>query len=473
MPFAFSVLGSTTFGQEFFKPVVTPVTTQPLIVPIDNNYGSPTLTRWEYVYPPVFAQVGTPTYFIMSGSEPISTTASLMMIFTAPNGTVSSTHQVEVGKDDLAQSTGRYIGGTFAIGFVPAGFIDQPGVWKIELVVDLIKLSAVEFFTVRGTLPPPVFSGLWANATPPTAGTSVVSVAANNSLSKLVVCALNALLLSDNSGQTWYAAPGWNASINPFKCASSSDGNTIAVIDLTTNNVYLTTNRGVTFTTINVPTAFHFLTLTISGDGSKIAVGERQNVTNNFVWVSISRGAFASKPAFGHAASPFRWAALKYSRDGSTLYAHSLSGSNTFMVSTNDGATASSVYPTGHSVFQGFIDFAVSANGSTVIGSGGGPLARTTNYGATWTDIAPTPDGVTFGNGGMACSDDGLTVYYTSFNPNPMFRSADGGLTWTAQAPLPPSNTNWFSVNSVCCSADGLKAAAIDSTVVLWVTPPP
>jgi Tol biopolymer transport system component len=199
----------------------------------------------------------------------------------------------------------------------------------------------------------------------------------------------------------------------------------------------------------------------MSGSGTKIVVGTLAG--GGVVYISVDTGtSFPSKAAFGTG----EWQDVKYSRDGSTVYAAAdrFASIGALMKSTDDGATAADVTPNGGA--NAVSSVCCSADGSYVVaGTTDGHIWTSSNAGGAWTDRGANPDASGFGAQLLVCSDDGQTVLFSGGNNDNAYKSVNGGAIWTSQTPTCMSNP----IGSI--SADGSKMAFSDwsASTGFWV----
>jgi len=266
--------------------------------------------------------------------------------------------------------------------------------------------------------------------------------------------------LSLNEGSTFTGTDPAYMGAGPGLGGSSSNGQVLAYIGGNSGGtvydfIRLSTDGGSSWSTTSiVGTTGGLYPFGMAGSGTKMVAAD----VGGGIYISTDTGSsFAIKAPFGIA----NWLDVKYSRDGSTIYAAAtdVSTIGSLMKSTDDGTSAADVNPeAGNNVTA----VCCSADGSYVVCA----LASTNVYtssngGSNWTMHTNGPDGKICS--ALACSDDGQTVLFSSIPGSTLWLSTDGGANWTAQSPM------IFDATSMSMSADGTKRAVTVPGDVLWV----
>jgi hypothetical protein len=188
---------------------------------------------------------------------------------------------------------------------------------------------------------------------------------------------------------------------------------------------WISTDRGNSWTELNsngLPSAnYQQGSVASSYDGNLLVA-----VANNSdVYISTNRGV-----TWTLSVSYTSVTGLEISADGSTIYVSPNSG---VYVSTNSGAT----WNAGTGISGAFRGVSCSSNGVIAYVYSGTQLWKTIDSGATWTQNT-TIDALVDANS-LVCSDDGLFVGVIDEPswPNANYnRSFDGGVTWTTSSPF-------------------------------------
>jgi photosystem II stability/assembly factor-like uncharacterized protein len=251
---------------------------------------------------------------------------------------------------------------------------------------------------------------------------------------------------STDSGATWARLTGAGlplgglAAWNQVACSSNGASVVAIVGSVAQGYIYVSHDGGDTWSAATAPGKQTWAIGTISGDGTKIAVFSTPfsysgaPSDDGLVHVSTDGGTTwttATLTAANDINSPTN--AVKYSRDGSHLYA-AVGNTSGIWVSTDDGATWTQRPFT---IPAGAIYVSCSTDGSTVIAAGGGASYSyiSTDFGATWTRQDTLG---AIGWVGVGASGDGSVMAATQFGGN-LFTYASG--TWTQQNGL-TSNQN-------------------------------
>lgn len=268
--------------------------------------------------------------------------------------------------------------------------------------------------------------------------------------------------LSSNEGATFVSIDtSFTARAGGFG-VSSSDGQILAYVvteadGMTVDIVRVSSNMGSSWSATTVTGSNPLLAISMSGSGVKIIIGT--NNAGGSVYISTDAGtSYAPKAAFGTA----NWTDVKYSRNGSTVYAAGISGPSigSLMRSTNDGISASDVTPSATAVVR----VCCSSDGSYIVASDqDGHIWTSNNSGGSWTDRGLGPDSFVGAAGSLSCSDDGQVVLFGSGSNAHAFKSTDGGVTWVSATPTSAGNP------FCAVSADGSKLAFSDAGNTLWV----
>ena len=208
------------------------------------------------------------------------------------------------------------------------------------------------------------------------------------------------MYVSDDYGVTWSAR---GASRAYTALTSDASGNRLAV---TVNNegVYLSSDRGITWTLANITDS------------------------SNFVWAEVTSDHSGQHLTAVGAPAEFGYASIYSSHDFGMTWA----------------AATSTCY---YSTLYGLPDVSISHDGQYQYASFGWCGLRSTDYGATWTDM-PSNSRLT------ACNGTGQSVVAIDNSARSILSSTDYGVTWTY---LDTSIANWMSFASIVMDTSGLN----------------
>jgi hypothetical protein len=245
-----------------------------------------------------------------------------------------------------------------------------------------------------------LINGRWRSVVSSADGTQLEAVASGGTM--------GIILISTNSGGTWFTAVNDDSAYFWFDVASSADGSRLIGSNWQ-GSIYTSTNRGLTWTLTGVYTIDRAY-LASSADGSKLigasAQGRVVTSTNSGVtWVTnIDRGRLYDSVAS--------------SADGNKLIisSASLSLPGFILVSTNGGATL----VTNNVQNISFNSVACSANGKTMIAGGiygatNGCIYTSTDFGNTWISNS-VPATLNGSVRSVAMSADGNKLVAAIFN---------------------------------------------------------
>lgn len=316
--------------------------------------------------------------------------------------------------------------------------------------------------------------GTWTDVTSAIPNGPPISVSSDSTGSKLYAAGTHPAI-SLNGGTSWTATDSLPAGTETFQAVSSSDGQTLAAtlwVSFVLNSIRVSTNGGSTWSTTAIAGTTSNLAqisggIAMSGDGTKIIVGDGKSSTVGYCYLSTNSGA--SFTQMTSAGTGSQWY-VAISRDGSTIYISSDVVTSQFLRSTDNGVTWTSVaLPVG---FAGAV--ACGSDGTKVItaDSNVGHIWTSTNSGASWTDRGLQPDGG-FGVHSIAVSDDAQHVVFGPWEnspSSPIYISCDGGVTWHATSATTGTSLWWQSVS---VAANGSQASAVDINGETWTSQPP
>jgi hypothetical protein len=211
--------------------------------------------------------------------------------------------------------------------------------------------------------------------------------------------------------------------------ATSMDGNKIAMVhrindtnDGPDNRIEISTNGGTSWTTHTITGLIYARYVSMSGDGSKLIVGDMYvPMGSGKVFISTDGGlTWTARTPYAFLQGADWIGGAIYSRDGSTIYANPSHGGSAIVKSTNNGAT--------------WVNVALSPTDITV-------------------STPPPPDSLTWE--GLACSSDGLIVMATESSLDQLWVSTDGGASWTNRTPTGATNFWAAGCGATCMSDDG------------------
>jgi hypothetical protein len=250
---------------------------------------------------------------------------------------------------------------------------------------------------------------------------------------------------STNYGVTWNAtnfpALAWQ------QVVCSSDGTKVAACvgsQVTQADIYTSVDGGTTVVDQTGSLARDYLSITMSGDGTKIATANWLGKgVNGDGKIYVSTNWQSGSPAWtgsNAAANGATFAVVSYSRDGSTLYAAFNGNGSTshVFISTNDGGSWTDVNPSGGTAAQrNWATMACNANGQTVVVASATNLCVSSNAGSTWSQQPlATNNPSTQANAFPAVSDNGqiiVNAVYAGF----INISKNGGSSWTITSATP------------------------------------
>jgi photosystem II stability/assembly factor-like uncharacterized protein len=318
------------------------------------------------------------------------------------------------------------------------------------------------------------FAQTWTQTTaPPAAWTAIASSADGTKL--FAASGGYVYGISTNSGATWttITEPQIGSEYGFWDCiASSANGNTLVAMNY--NEVWVSTNAGVSWISNNVPTVNHWVSVALSADGIKAVA-----VDGSSLFGAKGQGGIYTSTNSGMTwrqtlAPSEPWTGVASSADGTVLAATVGSVPTVpVYVSTNSGATwAPTSTPTNLVCYA----IACSADGRKLIvadlnaadSSATGNIYTSTNFGNTWTTNNVPSQGEYWD--GVATSADGTKLIAVSEGTCNIFTSTNSGLTWVSNS-LP--SQIWVAAAS---SADGAKLAAVNASGSIWTlqtTPSP
>ena len=297
---------------------------------------------------------------------------------------------------------------------------------------------------------------------------------------------------ASTSNWTWTERqPSAGTTRNWQSIASSSDGTKIAAISAdSSNNVYTSTNSGVSWTSRSSPSLDRYVrSISSSADGAKLAVVN----DGAYIYLSTNSGAsFSNAGNIVSAAGKKAWRSIAMSTDGTKLaavvnsgyiYTSSDSGATWTPrtgapITTWSGVASSSDGTKLAAVANGYYVFTSANSGSTwtmQMTSGvrswsgitsssdgtklaaidqGGYIYTSADSGSTWTTNSNSSGARNWT--GITSSSDGTKIAAIDYGGY-IYTSTDSGVTWTETQPTPSTPRNWISITS---SSDGTKLAA-------------
>ncbi len=226
-----------------------------------------------------------------------------------------------------------------------------------------------------------------------------------------------------------------NGSANWTSLASSSDGLKLAAV-ARDGNIYLSTNRGSTWT--SAEKSRNWSAIASSSDGNSLYATERQGK----IYKSTDAGVTWT------AVEEIRnWSHITCSSDGSKVFV-AVQGGNLF-TSSDAGVTwieiTSTSWPTTLST-RDWSGLASSSDGVKLVATiNGGRIYTSDDSGATWTARETTRAW-----SAVASSADGVNLVATVRNTNDTYVSTNSGVNWTLRE-VP----NAIDLRSVACSSNG------------------
>jgi hypothetical protein len=320
------------------------------------------------------------------------------------------------------------------------------------------------------------------------------------------------LFISNDGGLTW-TATGLSAianaavsgtSINDISC--SADGNVILatggreetlsgqLIQFTYDGYfYLSTNGGVSWTTISSYGSEAWYKAQVSADGQKMyvfqlhgggEVGSAAYTPNSGIWSSTNGGSTWSRltSTINSQNVNNEWE-MTISADGSVVYVMFVSYSgppsytSSFSVykSINSGSTWTNVSPTITSLGSGFNPIAIkcSADGNLVFVAEREDFVVSTNGGTSWSSKNLWTNAFSTNLGDIACSTDGKYSYISGYDypdlVRDIFVSQNYGQDWIRKNDPSLLNTDPnFYTNKISCTSDGLTAFVSDNNANLY-----
>lgn len=266
----------------------------------------------------------------------------------------------------------------------------------------------------------------WQNQTGAPVAGNLTCQAANVDGNALIVGSngggTNYIYLSVDRGRTWTALTPMG-SRNWAGVAISSNGLVIAGV-ANNGNVYVSTDGGATVGTTAVSGASNLTQIAMSGDGAKVLAAD--NGQGKF-YLSTNGGSPSFSQVFSAGASTTGHVAI--SRDGSAqIINYNTGGAAGVLLSTNNFGANTDINPGGNVVGNTTL---LNSNGRIIyLATNGGQIKRSVDQGATFTNLsAPHQMGI----GGV--SDDGATIIMTDLNTNLTYLSDDFGVTQVSQTP--------------------------------------
>jgi hypothetical protein len=244
---------------------------------------------------------------------------------------------------------------------------------------------------------------------------------------------------SADSGVTWTAT---SAPLNNWSSVASSADGTRLIAGCYGNPIYTSVDSGATWIASDSPWGFH--SVASSNDGTKLfgASSYIYSLTPTDGWLATD--------------SPFYmpWTSVACSADGS----HLIAGSNTYGVDHVEIRGSVWTSPDSGATWQfqnlppgDWFCVSSSADGSRLVGMGGGLAYTSEDSGTNWTKASVPVRTWT----ALASSADGTKLVAVASDLKQIFMSSDAGVTWTnGGAP----RADWTSVAS---SADGSKLVAV------------
>lgn len=256
---------------------------------------------------------------------------------------------------------------------------------------------------------------------------------------------INIIRLTTEDFSTWTRTSITNVGGRDWQgiaAAKSGSGKLIAI----ENNgyIYVSTNSGASWQSRMTDANRAWKLVAISKDGTRMAAV----INGGLIYTSNNSG-----DTWTSTGSTGSWSSIKFSPDGTRLYATTSSSSGQVYTATtgDNGATWTWTACTGAGSRDWTSIATGGANGTNVAASAaGGVLAYSTNNGSTWSVITNATGG--YGAQAISSSEDGY--YYTAVTfTGRIYTSSDRGATWTARE----SSRYWWSVD---CSLDGTKVVA-------------
>jgi prepilin-type N-terminal cleavage/methylation domain-containing protein len=248
----------------------------------------------------------------------------------------------------------------------------------------------------------------------------------------------------------------WAAATRPVPrsivgLATTTDGATVVAADNngnTTGYLYVSTNRGTTWSSMTAAGLRRWTSIDVSGDGQRMVA----SAWGGGVYTSVDAGANWSVTSLPTA----NWNVVAVSQDGLVMAAGAELGS--LYTSTDGGATwPGAAAGTSN---RRWSSLALSANGQIMHAASqctsNSDMATTTNAGASWTIRTLTPmcnnDVTTSGSGQLfltAMASNGTWLY-----------STDAGAAWSDWAGRISTSSSTNRVTDVDMSSDGTKIIA-------------
>jgi prepilin-type N-terminal cleavage/methylation domain-containing protein len=276
-------------------------------------------------------------------------------------------------------------------------------------------------------------------------GWGINSIATSSDGTKLVATIGSKLYTSSNSGSTWterITAPGGYAWA---KVASSADGTRLYVSEAGDEDHYggsfwTSGDSGATWTQrTSIPYGNATMSFAVSSDGSRIIASYTGVYGPLDVYTSTNYGVnWTQQPSVGQ---NYR-AGVTISADGTKMTVANRDYANSYIyTSSNSGSSWTQRTSAGA---RNWSSIASSSDGTKLIaGEDQGPLFTSSDSGATWTQRSGTPVGY---RAPIASSSDGtklITAVSTSSSTSTMYLSLDSGVTWAAQSG--PGLQNWVA----------------------------
>jgi len=280
-------------------------------------------------------------------------------------------------------------------------------------------------------------SSKWQNSASPT---NYLSIATSADGTILAACSTTQIYLSINSGVSWSAQPSPSApgptSLN--KIALSSDGMVIAVTNSSRGSLfYISTNRGLSWETPGL-SSVGWTGITVSGDGTKIAVCG-PNLVYNGVYDGSSWISSVWEVITG-AGTNF-YTSISYSKNSVKLYATTytfLSGVGNIWVYNGSGQNWSAIGP----VLINPSWYSITTN------TDGSKIAAYLNTGAIYVS---TNSGTSFSTNttlssltGLCYSSDGTVLAACANTNRSIYVSDNDGVSFTEQTTA--GTANWSAI---------------------------